>query len=209
LSKVFVSYTRVDQRHARRIRDALTSLSVDVLWDESMPAVDWQEYLERSIDSIAAVVVLWTPQSLNSGYVRDEARLALETDKLINIVFAVAKPRFPFDRINGLSIDGWAIDSPHSGWSRIVATVDTRLGAAGRFSVALEVQLRQVEQHKSELVLLEKEVLRCTRTVETLSRELASAEAHVLSAEKQLENPPPPRKSWRPHGLIVMTPTLS
>jgi len=93
-------------------------VGIDVWWDEDMPGVDWQEELERQISSLAAVVVLWTPKSVASKNVRDEARLGLRTDKLVNVLAGVSEPPFPFDRVNGLPLDGWTGREPHRGWGR-------------------------------------------------------------------------------------------
>ncbi len=54
-----------------------------------MPGVDWQEELARQINSLAAVIVLWTPDSVASKNVRDEARLSQHTEKLVNVLAGV------------------------------------------------------------------------------------------------------------------------
>ena len=96
-----------------------------------MPGVDWQEELARQIQQLAAVVVIWTPLSSASKNVRDEARLGQHTEKLVNAMFGVAEPPFPFDRTNGLPLDGWTGREPHRGWTRLVQTIEDRLVAAG------------------------------------------------------------------------------
>ncbi len=172
---------------ARRLRNGLTSLGISVVWDESMPAVDWQEYLENSIDSIAAVVVLWSPRSINSGSVRDEARLALESEKLVNVLFEIAKPRFPYDRINGLSIDGWTADTEHAGWSRIVSTLSSRLEIEGTVKAALGAQLREVADRKRELANLQKELTHCRHAFNLTRTEVGAAETQLATSEAQLK----------------------
>ncbi len=63
--------------------------------------------MARQINSLAAVIVLWTPDSVASKNVKDEARLSQHTDKLFNVLAGVKQPPFPFDRVNGLPLDGW------------------------------------------------------------------------------------------------------
>ncbi len=96
-----------------------------------MPGVDWQEALEREINALAAVVVLWTPASVASRNVRDEARLGKHMEKLVNVLAGVASPPFPYDAINGLPLDGWSDRAPHSGWTRLVTTIEGHLVKAG------------------------------------------------------------------------------
>src|SRR5580700_5669503 len=100
MSGLFLSYSRVDRALADEMIRALRAVGVAVWWDEDMRGVDWQHELEQRITELAGVMVVWTPQSADSNPVRDEARLALETEKLINVLVGVPKPPFPYDRIN-------------------------------------------------------------------------------------------------------------
>ena len=131
MSGVFLSYSRGDRGLADKVIRGLRPIGVDVWWDEDMPGVDWQEELARQIQQLAAVVVIWTPLSSASKNVRDEARLGQHTEKLVNALFGVTAPPFPFDRTNGLPLDGWTGREPHRGWTRLVQTIEERLVAAG------------------------------------------------------------------------------
>jgi len=130
MSGVFLSYSRTDRVLAEQVVRALRSIGVDVWWDQDMPGVDWQHELERQVTELSALVVIWSPASINSEYVRDEARLALSRHKLVNALSGVQAPPFPFDRINGLPIDDWNGRDSHGGWSRLVATLEEFLVTA-------------------------------------------------------------------------------
>jgi hypothetical protein len=131
MSGVFLSYSRGDRALAEQIIQGLRALGIDVWWDEDMPGVDWQEELERQISGLAGVVVLWTPNSSASKNVRDEARLGLRTEKLVNVLAGAPEPPFPFDRVNGLPLDGWTGREPHRGWMRVVQTIEALIVKAG------------------------------------------------------------------------------
>lgn len=131
MTGVFLSYSRSDHAMARQLVDGFRAVGIDVWWDEDMPGVDWQEELERRITDLSIVIVLWTPNSSNSKNVRDEARLGLKSEKLLNLLSGVAEPPFPFDRVNGLPLDGWVGMGPHHGWKRAVETVERLMVAEG------------------------------------------------------------------------------
>src|SRR5260221_5478238 len=131
MSGVFVSYSRVDRVLAHRIVVGLRRLGVDVWWDEDMPGVDWQLELQRKIRELGAVVVLWSPASLESKNVRDEARLGLGAEKLVNVLAGVAEPPFPFDRVNGLDLAGWVGAESTPGWMRLIRTLEPLLASGG------------------------------------------------------------------------------
>jgi hypothetical protein len=127
MSGVFLSYSRTDRELAEQVVRALRSIGVDVWWDQDMPGVPWQQELERQVVELSVLVVIWTSASVNSEYVRDEARLALNHHKLVNVMRGVPAPPFPFDRINGLPIDDWNGRDSHGGWQRLVATIEEYL----------------------------------------------------------------------------------
>lgn len=187
-----MSYSRADRALVDQIIHGLRAVGVEVWWDEDMHGVDWQEELERQISELGGVMVLWTANSANSKHVRDEARLGLETDKLINVLSGVPKPPFPYDRINGLSVDGWNGRDPHRGWSRLVATVEEMLVASGgaepgQVTGALA---RREEDFRSrqQAVATAQEVFQDAQAREGEATEAAKTAATALaSAEEQLQ----------------------
>ncbi|HWA62693.1 MAG TPA: protein kinase [Caulobacteraceae bacterium] len=188
---VFLSYSRADRALADQLLAGLRSLGVEVWWDEDMPGVDWQQELERQINALAAVVVIWTPTSRNSKNVRDEARLALAADKLINVLCGAAQPPFPFDRVNGLALDGWTGREPHRGWSRLVQTVEALLVArgaapAGAVVGALERQESEVRRLGRAVEAAETEFQQAQALEAEASREDQAAAAALARAEEQL-----------------------
>lgn len=154
MSDVFLSYSRADRAVAEAMVRGLRAVGVVVWWDEDMRSIEWHQELERQIVELATIVVLWTRSSSNSDNVKDEARLGLENNKLINVIVGVPKPPFPYDRVNGLPLDGWNEREPNRAWTRLIETIEQKVvekGGAktGDFTGALarhEESLRQ-KQH--------------------------------------------------------------
>jgi hypothetical protein len=192
MAGVFLSYSRVDRAVAHQIINGLRALGVDVWWDEDMPGVDWQQELERQINSMSAVLVLWTAHSVGSNNVRDEARLGLDIGKLVNVMAGVAKPPFPYDRVNGLPLDGWSGREPHGGWSRLVQTIEEKIvrggGAeAGRFTTALR-EREGLLRTKLQEVNAAQEAYQEAQTRERETTEAAAAaKADFERAEAQMQ----------------------
>jgi hypothetical protein len=131
MSGVFLSYSRADRALADAIIRGLRAVGVVVWWDEDMRSIDWHQELERQIVELASIVVLWTPSSSTSDHVKDEARLGLESNKLINVIVGLPKPPFPYDRVNGLPLDGWTEREPNRGWTRLIETIEEKVVAKG------------------------------------------------------------------------------
>jgi hypothetical protein len=96
-----------------------------------MPGVDWPREIERQIDVMSALVVVWTAASKDSKYVRAEAIPAFDREKLVNIMFGVKEPPLPFNLYNGFALDGWTGREPHEGWTRLVRTLEAKLVKTG------------------------------------------------------------------------------
>ena len=192
MSGLFLSYSRADRALADQIIRGLRAVGVAVWWDEDMRGVDWQMELEHRISELAGVMVIWTPHSLNSNPVRDEARLGLETDKLVNVLSGIPKPPFPYDRINGLPVDGWTGREPHRGWSRLVETVEelvVQKGGARPGDITIAQAMREQEiRTKQEAIAAALEASKTAETHHAEALEIAKAAAATATqAEEQLQ----------------------
>ena len=192
MSGLFLSYSRADRALADQIIRGLRAVGVAVWWDEDMRGVDWQMELEHRISELAGVMVIWSPHSLNSNPVRDEARLALETDKLVNVLSGLTKPPFPYDRINGLPIDGWTGREPHRGWNRLIETVEELVvakGGARPGDITVSQAMREQEiRVKQEAIAAALEASQTAESRETEAKDIAkAANATATRTEEQLQ----------------------
>jgi len=125
--------------------------------------------------------------------VRDEARLSQHMDKLVNALAGVRSPPFPFDRVNGLPLDGWNGHDPHHGWTRLVQTIEAmtvRAGAAQPGQIVGALRQREQEfRDKLDALRQAQEAFQDAQSLEAEAAEAAkaaSATQHV--AEEQLRS---------------------
>ena len=176
---------------AVQIVRGLRAIGAEVWWDEDMPGVDWQLELDRQIHELGCVVVLWTPSSVNSRHVRDEARLADSQQKLINALDGVTKPSFPFDRVNGLPLDGWNGHEPHNGWDRLVKTVEdylVKVGGiqAGDLTGALDKFERDMRRKQAAVERAEEAFQQAKTQEDEAETAAVEAQAALQASEAQL-----------------------
>jgi hypothetical protein len=87
MSDVLISYARSDQALAEALEAALLANGFDVWRDNKIsPHENFGERIMAQIEAAKAVVVIWSPASAKSDFVRDEARRALEARKLVMTV---------------------------------------------------------------------------------------------------------------------------
>ena len=84
MTDVFISYARQDGEAARTLAHDLQSRGFNVWWDaELVGSDDFTDAIRAALSGAKCAVVSWSKTSINSPFVRDEARLALKQEKLI------------------------------------------------------------------------------------------------------------------------------
>ncbi len=86
MADVFISYLKQDAEHAKALAADLEARGYTTWWDTSLlPGDQFPEEIKRQIDAAKAVIVIWTPDSVKSKWVRAEAARADAQGKLITI----------------------------------------------------------------------------------------------------------------------------
>jgi len=114
MADVFVSYARADKARVAPLVAAIEAKGWSVWWDpEITPGQEFDDQIEAEIDAAKAVLVVWTPTSVASRWVRGEAREAAERGILVPVRFE--KARLPMDvrAIHTTDLDGWGQDTAH------------------------------------------------------------------------------------------------
>ena len=113
---VFVSYARKDRWMAAQLVEQFGNSGLTAFFDRDIPAgSDWNDTLNRQLVNAKCVVVLWTPLSLSSDFVKHEASIALHRERLLQVV-----------------IDGCQGPAPYVGQQSVHITAQgSRLGREG------------------------------------------------------------------------------
>src|SRR5580704_18751865 len=188
---IFLSYARFDSELGERIVAGLRALDVECWWDRDMPGVDWPREIERQIDNMSALVVVWTSASKESRYVRAEAIPAFDREKLINIMVGVHEPPLPFNLYNGFQLDGWTGREPHENWTRFVKTLEAKLVKAGevkpgQLSAALGRREQGVRRRQATFAAAEEAFAAAKAADGEAEAAVATAKAALTRAEEQL-----------------------
>src|SRR5215472_3187648 len=115
MADIFVSYARADKARVAPLVAALEGQGWSVWWDpEIVPGQEFDRLITRELEVAKAVVVVWTPASVESRWVRGEARLAGHRGVLVPVRFEQA--RLPIDALtlHTTDLDDWG-DNPQSG----------------------------------------------------------------------------------------------
>ncbi|MGH6658525.1 MAG: toll/interleukin-1 receptor domain-containing protein, partial [Sphingomicrobium sp.] len=84
MASVFLSYDREDTNRARLLAAALEKAGHSVWWDRRITSgAQFSKAIENALNTAEAVVVLWSRQSVESAWVRDEAAAGRDTGRLV------------------------------------------------------------------------------------------------------------------------------
>jgi len=129
-AQVFISYARKDLDQARRVIDALTRSGYRVWWDARItPQNPFDAIIEREIKAAFAVLVLWTPNAVESEWVRSEAHFARSQRKLLPLKLADCTVPLAFGQLQTANLTSWNGGGDHPEWRRVLEWIDELSGA--------------------------------------------------------------------------------
>ena len=94
---VFVSYCRGDRSEVLPIIQLLEQAGYNVWWDGLLEAGSvFLHTTEQALEEASAVLVVWTKDSVNSNWVRDEATSGRDSKRLVPITTDGSLPPLGF-----------------------------------------------------------------------------------------------------------------
>src|SRR4051812_50123460 len=109
MADIFISYASVDRPLVRRLADALETRGWSVWWDHHnlRGGQHFDLIIEEAISTARAVIVVWSPDSTKSNWVRAEAAQALEENKLVPVQIDGAVLPLRFRHIRTIDLASW------------------------------------------------------------------------------------------------------
>src|SRR5580693_1773610 len=111
MADVFVSYSRSDKPRVAPLVAAIEAQGWSVWWDPAIEAgQQFDDQIDAELQAASAVVVVWTPTSVSSRWVRGEARDAAERGILVPVRFDDARLPIDVRAIQTTDLDKWGED---------------------------------------------------------------------------------------------------
>jgi hypothetical protein len=108
MADLFLSYAREDRDAAEALARALYNRGWTVWWDRRIPpGQTFSEVIERELGAARCVIVLWSRNSLNSDWVKNEAAEAAARRALVPVRIENVTPPFEFRRIQAADLFNW------------------------------------------------------------------------------------------------------
>jgi tetratricopeptide (TPR) repeat protein len=108
MAKLFLSYAREDATIAERLARSLERSGHDVWWDRELHGgASFGSEIERQLKECDVVIVLWSIAGVQSSWVRDEAAIGRDGEKLLPISVDGTEPPIGFRQFHALDLQGW------------------------------------------------------------------------------------------------------
>src|SRR5690349_21755038 len=108
MAGVFLSYDRDDVDRARPLAAALEKAGHEVWWDLHVRGgAQFSKVIEEALKAADAVVVLWSKQSVESAWVKDEATAGRDNGRLIPISLDGTAPPLGFRQFQTIDFSKW------------------------------------------------------------------------------------------------------
>ena len=113
---IFLSYSREDRAAVRHIAESFEAEGLDVWWDAALQSGQtFDEVIEQRLKEAKAVVVLWSPRSVTSRWVRAEATLADRKNKLVPAIIEACDRPIAFELTHTADLSEWTGETQRLG----------------------------------------------------------------------------------------------
>src|SRR5262245_52735294 len=113
-SDIFVSYKREERDRVLPLIERLKSLGLSVWFDDALEAgATFDEEILKEINRASVQLVCWTMASVESRWVRSEAKFGADRGILIPVFLEPCQPKPPFNIDHIIDLSDWSGQQGH------------------------------------------------------------------------------------------------
>lgn len=132
MADIFLSYNEKDRSAVSRLAETLQSVGWSVWWDRRIPAGStWRGVLERELQSMRCMVVLWSSNSVHSEWVCEEASEGRQLGRLVPVSIDRVRPPAGFREIQAADLVDWDGSRNFVGLQRLLEDIERLIGKPG------------------------------------------------------------------------------
>ena len=137
MADVFISYARSDKARVAPLVAALEAKGWSVWWDPEIAAgQQFDDQIEAEINAARAVLVVWTPTSVVSRWVRGEAREAADRGILVPVRFEEARLPMDVRALHTTDLDSWGEDPESAPFQEVLRALGSMIARQSAKSAA-------------------------------------------------------------------------
>jgi hypothetical protein len=124
MSDIFISYSRSDSAKAQTLAGALQRQNWSVWWDPNVQiGQTFRNVISKELDASKCVIVLWSRESIQSGWVLGEAQVAVKRGILVPCLIEDVAIPLGFDQIQTASLQNWNGELSHPQFIKLLKAI--------------------------------------------------------------------------------------
>lgn len=126
---IFLSYSRDDREAAAKVAYALEHEGYSVWWDAALHSGEtFDEVIERNLREAKVVLVLWSPNSVSSRWVRAEATRGDRRNIMVPAIIEDCELPIAFELKHNTDLSHWDGSREDKNWKQLLADIAHHLG---------------------------------------------------------------------------------
>ncbi|WP_328598040.1 TIR domain-containing protein [Croceibacterium salegens] len=152
---IFLSYNREDAARAKHFADGFAAQGLDVWWDVALRSGEaYDQVTEEALRNAKAVVVLWSPRSVVSRWVRAEATLADRHKTLMPAMIEPCERPIMFELVQTAELSHWMGDADDPAWQDFARHVREFVGKGGKVKSSVAPAPKRALPSKPSIAVL-------------------------------------------------------
>ena len=124
MADIFISYKKEDAGRVVRIVEGLRAEGFTVWWDHGIaPGNQWDQTIQRELNAAKCVVAVWSDDSVNAPWVKEEAGVGKARGALVPIRIDDVEPPLGFGLIQFADLIDWDGDIEDAHWDFFIESV--------------------------------------------------------------------------------------
>ncbi|MEI6757380.1 MAG: TIR domain-containing protein, partial [Chlorobium sp.] len=137
MTDIFISYAREDKERVRPIVEELEKRGWSVFWDRKIPpGHKWESSIGIALEKSRCVLAVWSEESINSDWVKDEATVAKKRGVLVPVVFDAVDQPMGFRQIQAADLSDWKNNSSHQAFQDLIGAIESKMSSADQPVIA-------------------------------------------------------------------------
>jgi len=154
VARIFLSYARDDVDAAKQLASCIGEEGHDVWWDRHLHGGSrFAAEIDKALKDAEAVVVLWSPTSIDSAWVQDEAAEGRDSGRLVPVSLGSAKPPLGFRQFQTIDLGPWDGTGTPKAIDELIEAIGCTCGTEARTGGSSKVQEAAPKKKASVCVL--------------------------------------------------------
>lgn len=155
MARIFLSYARDDVDAAKQLASCISEAGHDVWWDRHLHGGSrFAAEIDKALKDAEAVVVLWSPTSIDSAWVQDEAAEGRDSGRLVPVSLTSAKPPLGFRQFQTIELGSWDGTRKPDALDDLLEAINRTSGTRARPSEADKAEKAATPRKKASVCVL-------------------------------------------------------